>query len=128
MVGKTIQLSARKIVFLHEESGNQWHKKLDSPGGIDEVVIRWIKRAGVSEVHHYSKEQKRLYIASINAFTRENSQAIRQVSDGRMRLYLPTREWKTVRHMPYQPPWVTAVVKLTVTERQPVEEQVALGI
>lgn len=123
MVGKIIQISAHKEIFFHEESGNQWHKKLDSPGGLDQVLITYLKNAGVREIHHWSKDKKRLFIAPVLAFTRENSQAIEQISGGRARLYLPVRYWKSEAQIPYGIPWVTSTVRLSVKPAEKIAQQ-----
>ena len=125
MVGKVMALTAHKSIFLHEERGNQWHRKLDSPGGIDDVVLTYLKRAGIKEIQHYSRDRKKLYIAPLVAFTRANTMAIEQTSDGRKRWYLPARYWRVEIHIPYTIPWITSTVKLTI-QADPSVKKVAL--
>ena len=103
MVGKIFKHGGVNI-FLHEESGNQSHRNLDSPGGIDQEVIEYLRMMNVVEVHHYSRERGELYITDLDDL---HDFGVNQLSDGRRRVYLPTHLWaKTSGKLPYKVPWI----------------------
>lgn len=106
MVGKVLP-TAQGDVFLHEEVSGaaQHHANLDSPGGIDAVVLEWLARSGVTTVHHYRRESSDLFIAPVRDIL---DFGVRQRSGGRDRVYLPV-EWWAQYHgpLPYSVKWIT---------------------
>lgn len=121
MVGKVFEASPApdgepESVFYHAESGNQWHIQTDSPGGLDEVVIEWLRYHGVQAVHHHHRKTGTLYVARLDEI---ELFGIPAVWDSRLRIYLPRSGWAAWQQGPwYRVPWITQIVEL---EAQPSE-------
>jgi hypothetical protein len=97
----------QKIILLHQSHGDQWHHQLDSPGGVDAVVLDWMIDTGVDEYHHWDTLRHTLYAAEP---MRIKALGITQYSDDRYRYYLPVGAWSQQRMpvLPYRVPWITA--------------------
>lgn len=100
---------AGKLIALHETTGgpDQWHYKLDSPGGVDYAAVEWMAQASVSEYHHIDGKRERMFITTIEELQRHG---IRETAGGRDRIFLPVtfwHEWQDFNGKPnYKVPWI----------------------
>ncbi len=105
MVGKLFEYGAGHV-FLHQESGSQYHRNLDSPGGLDVVLVQYLEqlepRQGPIVIHHWDPGRNELLEATPATVTRDG---IRQTYDRRDRYYLPYAFWRPVAGG-YKIPWV----------------------
>lgn len=100
---------ARVAAFLHEESGSQPHVQLDSPGGVDTVVVQYLLAHGVSLVVHVRRGSRFVLVSTPRRIAEYGAPA---TYDGRARLYLPWSAWAVVSPWWKTLPWVKAVVTL----------------
>ncbi len=106
MVGKIFETSnIGNEIFYHKSTESQWHRDLDSPGGIDSDVLDWLIAAGIRMIHHHVPTGKHagLYITYTLAL---KYNGIKQVSDGRERVYLPAKFWANGKKPWYKIPYI----------------------
>jgi hypothetical protein len=98
-----------KLIALHETTSgpDQWHYKLDSPGGVDYAAVAWMAQASVSEYHHIDGKRERMFTVSLEELQRHG---IRESAGGRDRIFLPVSFWNEVMEFsgkpPYKVPWI----------------------
>ena len=123
MVGKVFEVMNGPDlipIFLHEQlKRSQRHIKLDSPGGVDAVVIDWLIAQRVHYVHHHVRHGS-LWEVEPEVI---RDLGVSQRSGGRNRVYLAYQHWN---ERPggawYQVPWVTDEIVVAV----PADPQQAL--
>ena len=102
MVGKVIPTVEGTDIFYQEDKGTHTHVQLNSPGGIDVAVLDWLDGLGVTEVHHYNKRTRKLYMTTTETI-RQNG--IKSTQAGLTRYFLPYPFWKMSGKLNYVIPW-----------------------
>jgi hypothetical protein len=108
MIGKVFAIqpvgsTSDALILYHEERGTQWHVSTDSPGGVDECVLRWLQFHGVKEIHHARRSTGELYVASVEDMIMFGMLA---TWDGRTRRFMPRASWDVYPGSWYAVPWI----------------------
>jgi hypothetical protein len=107
IVGKVFPVDGF-LICLHETTSgpDQWHYKLDSPGGVDYAAVEWMAQASVTMYHHIDRKRERMFSVSIEELQRHG---IRESAGGRDRIFLPVTFWNEMDFdgkPPYKVPWI----------------------
>jgi hypothetical protein len=112
MVGKVFRVAAYLSphrhdpdlwILFHQEIGSQLFYKRDSPGGLDLITLDWLEAHKIDQVHHQSKGDPVLYVASLADFRA----CVPEQYDGRERVFLPFSQWRKINEGPWYPiPWI----------------------
>jgi hypothetical protein len=123
MVGKIFSINGEPALF-HESSGTQRHAALNSPGGLDSVVLYWLKDHDVQWVYHFDKKRQVLYRATVTDII---SKGVIQKSGGRARKYLREEDWQPrAGKLPFRPPWIKTVIQVDADEKPKPSDQLEL--
>lgn len=93
MCGKTIQspFDPLQEMFYHASGkGDQWHFATDSPGGVDTVVLRWLRERGISAIAHHDTTRGVLFVTDMATML---AKGVVESSGGRTRCYLSATHW-----------------------------------
>ncbi len=103
MVGKLFRQGDRHV-FLHDESGSQHLRILDSPGGLDAILLDTLRGLieviGPIDIHH--RRGGHAFSATLALITAKGA---RKVFDGRDRYFLPQEHWREIEDYG-NGPWV----------------------
>jgi hypothetical protein len=92
MVGKLVKARTEileRVVFLHVHTTSQNHLLTDCPSPCDATVLAWLRERGVGLVFAYEQDTETMRVATVAALLASGT----DLSDGRLRHYLPRAEW-----------------------------------
>lgn len=88
-VGVHTQINGLDIIY-HRGTKTQVYK--DTPGGIDDPLLAYMCKHGITEFHHYFCDRRKLYKAVISTIL-DKTKFFRENSGGRQRVFLKNEFW-----------------------------------
>lgn len=93
IVGKVLLHPQHGQVFLHAESGTQYHHKTRCPAPFDTILLEYLQKVqAISYLLVYDRREEKMWRTTVKAATGADE----ELSGGRRRRYLPEEEWGCV--------------------------------